>query len=82
MKLSINLNKIALLRNSRGSNNPDIAEYAITALEENILGLTVHPRPDNRHITYDDLICIKNLTDEYNKAVSYTHLKLPTKRIV
>ncbi|RZO23641.1 MAG: pyridoxine 5'-phosphate synthase [SAR86 cluster bacterium] len=67
MKLSINLNKIALLRNSRGSNNPDIAEYAITALEENILGLTVHPRPDNRHITYDDLICIKNLTDEYNK---------------
>ena len=67
MKLSINLNKIALLRNSRGSNNPDIAEYAITALEENILGHTVHPRPDNRHITYDDLICIKNLTDKYNK---------------
>ncbi|MFL2487736.1 MAG: pyridoxine 5'-phosphate synthase [Gammaproteobacteria bacterium] len=67
MKLSINLNKIALLRNSRGSNNPDIKEFAITALEENILGLTVHPRPDNRHITYDDLKRIKILTSEYNK---------------
>ena len=67
MKLSINLNKIALLRNSRGSNNPDIEEYARTALEFDILGLTAHPRPDNRHITYDDLICIKQLTSEYSK---------------
>ena len=67
MKLSINLNKIALLRNSRGGNNPDIEHYARIALEENILGLTVHPRPDSRHVTYQDLIKIQFLTNEYNK---------------
>ena len=42
MKLSINLNKIALLRNSRGSNNPDIEVFAKIALDQDILGLTVH----------------------------------------
>ena len=67
MKLSINLNKIALIRNSRGSNNPDIEYFAKLALDEDILGLTVHPRPDGRHIIYDDLVKIKAITDEYKK---------------
>ena len=67
MKLSINLNKIALIRNSRGSINPNLEYFARTALEENILGLTAHPRPDNRHIRYEDLGLIKKLTDEYQK---------------
>ena len=67
MKLSINLNKIALIRNSRGSISPNLEYFARTALEENILGLTAHPRPDNRHIRYEDLGLIKKLTDEYQK---------------
>ena len=67
MKLSINLNKIALIRNSRGSISPKLEYFARTALEENILGLTAHPRPDNRHIRYEDLELIKKLTDEYQK---------------
>ena len=67
MKLSINLNKIALIRNSRGSISPSIEYFARTALEENILGLTAHPRPDNRHIRYEDLVLIRALTDEYQK---------------
>ena len=67
MKLSINLNKIALIRNSRGSISPSLEYFARTALEENILGLTAHPRPDNRHIRYADLVLIKKLTDEYQK---------------
>ena len=67
MKLSINLNKIALIRNSRGSISPNLEYFARTALEENILGLTAHPRPDNRHIRYEDLELIKKLTDEYQK---------------
>jgi len=67
MKLSINLNKIALIRNSRGSISPNLEYFARIALEEDILGLTVHPRPDNRHIRYEDLKLIKKLTNEYQK---------------
>ena len=71
MKLSINLNKIALIRNSRGSISPNLEYFARTALEENILGLTAHPRPDNRHIRYEDLELIKKLTDEYYGGYSF-----------
>ena len=67
MKLSINLNKIALLRNSRGSNNPDIEVFAKIALDHDILGLTVHPRPDERHINSNDLLKIKTLTSNFEK---------------
>ena len=67
MKLSINLNKIALIRNSRGSISPSFEYFAKTALNANILGLTAHPRPDNRHIRYEDLVLIKALTTEYQK---------------
>ena len=67
MKLSINLNKIALIRNSRGSISPSLEYFAKTALYSNILGLTAHPRPDNRHIRHEDLVLIKALTTEYQK---------------
>ena len=67
MKLSINLNKIALIRNSRGSISPSMEYFAKTALDADILGLTAHPRPDNRHIRYEDLALIKELTTEYQK---------------
>lgn len=67
MKLSINLNKIALIRNSRGSISPSLDYFAKTALDADILGLTAHPRPDNRHIRHEDLVLIKALTTEYQK---------------
>ena len=80
MKLSINLNKIALIRNSRGSISPNLEYFARTALDENILGLTAHPRPDNRHIRYEDLELIKKLTDEYQKEfnIEGNPLELPS----
>ena len=80
MKLSINLNKIALIRNSRGSISPNLEYFARTALEENILGLTAHPRPDNRHIRYEDLELINKLTNEYRKEfnIEGNPLELPS----
>lgn len=50
MKLSVNVNKIALLRNSRGGNYPDVLDYAKCCIEFGADGITVHPRPDRRHI--------------------------------
>ncbi len=53
--LSVNLNKIALLRNARGKNFPDLIDFGRRALDLGAAGLTVHPRPDQRHARYDDL---------------------------
>lgn len=66
-KLSINVNKFALLRNSRGHNNPDVVKAAIDAQKFGADGITVHPRPDERHIRYDDVRKLKDIiTTEYN----------------
>ncbi len=54
-KLSVNINKIATLRNSRGGNNPDVLQAAIDCLRFGADGITVHPRPDERHIRYSDV---------------------------
>ena len=54
-KLSININKFATLRNSRGGNNPDVVKAAIDAQNFGADGVTVHPRPDERHIRYNDV---------------------------
>jgi pyridoxine 5-phosphate synthase len=54
-KLSVNINKIATLRNSRGGNNPDVLKVAIDCLKFGADGITVHPRPDERHIRYSDV---------------------------
>jgi len=53
--LSVNLNKIAVLRNSRGGDEPDITRAAITCIESGCGGITVHPRPDLRHVRPDDV---------------------------
>ena len=53
--LSVNLNKIAVLRNSRGGSDPDVARAGIACLDAGAHGLTVHPRPDARHIREDDV---------------------------
>jgi len=66
-KLSVNINKIATLRNSRGGNNPDVVKAAVDAQRFGAEGITVHPRPDERHIRYSDVREIKNIiTTEYN----------------
>jgi len=60
-KLSVNINKIATLRNSRGANNPDVVQAAIDVQRFGADGVTVHPRPDERHIRYDDVRQIKKI---------------------
>lgn len=66
-KLSVNINKFATLRNARGSNNPDLVKTAINCQLFGAEGITIHPRPDERHIRYDDVPAIKKvLNTEYN----------------
>ncbi len=66
-KLSVNINKIATLRNSRGGNNPDVLKVALDAEQFGADGITVHPRPDERHIRYDDVRAIsKAIHTEFN----------------
>ncbi len=66
-KLSVNINKIATLRNSRGGNNPDVVKAAIDCQKFGADGITVHPRPDERHIRYADVREIsKIITTEFN----------------
>jgi pyridoxine 5-phosphate synthase len=66
-KLSVNINKIATLRNSRGGNNPNVIQAAIDCQKFGADGITVHPRPDERHIRYSDVMEIKPvITTEFN----------------
>jgi pyridoxine 5-phosphate synthase len=66
-KLSVNINKLATLRNSRGGNNPDLIKCAADAQRFGADGITVHPRPDERHIRYNDVRELKQIiTTEYN----------------
>lgn len=65
--LSVNINKIALVRNARGSNYPDLAEAASNIERFGAHGITVHPRPDERHVTYKDVEILKPiLKTEFN----------------
>ena len=63
--LSVNVNKIAVLRNSRGGNEPDVVRAARACLDAGAHGITVHPRPDARHIRADDVYALAELTREY-----------------
>ena len=66
-KLSVNINKIATLRNSRGGVNPSLVEAAIKAQQFGADGITVHPRPDERHVRYQDIHDLKSAVyTEYN----------------
>jgi len=66
-KLSVNINKIATLRNARGGNSPDVEKVAIDCEKFGAEGITVHPRPDERHIRYDDVYKLRPLiTTEFN----------------
>jgi len=61
VKLSVNINKIALLRNSRGNNTPDILRFAADCERFGAAGITIHPRPDERHIKYQDAFDLKKM---------------------
>jgi pyridoxine 5-phosphate synthase len=66
-KLSVNINKLATLRNSRGGNNPDLIQSAKDIERFGANGITVHPRPDERHIRYADVYDLKKIvTTEFN----------------
>lgn len=66
-RLSVNINKIATLRNSRGGNNPDLVRVALDCERFGAEGITVHPRPDERHIRYRDVLDLSGvLTTEFN----------------
>ncbi len=66
-KLSVNINKIATIRNARGGNNPDVLKVALDCEKFGAQGITVHPRPDERHITGRDVLDLKPaLSIEFN----------------
>ena len=66
-KLSVNINKIATIRNARGGNTPNVAQFAIDCERFGADGITVHPRPDERHITLQDIYDLKQVvTTEFN----------------
>ncbi|MBN7814942.1 pyridoxine 5'-phosphate synthase [Algoriphagus pacificus] len=66
-KLSVNINKIATLRNARGANNPDVVKVALDAERFGAEGITVHPRPDERHIRHQDVFDLAAVvTTEFN----------------
>lgn len=65
--LSVNINKVATIRNARGGNLPDLCQVAIDCQQFGAQGITIHPRPDERHIRYQDVYDLKPLvTTEYN----------------
>lgn len=66
-KLSVNINKVATLRNARGENTPDVVKFAIDCEKFGADGITVHPRPDQRHITFQDVRKIREaIKSEFN----------------
>jgi pyridoxine 5-phosphate synthase len=84
-KLSVNINKFATLRNARGGNNPNLLQVAQDVERFGAQGITVHPRPDERHIRYDDVYELKKvITTEFNiegnpKERSFVDLVLANK---
>ncbi len=66
-RLSVNINKVATLRNARGANNPDVVKVALDCEAFGAQGITLHPRPDERHIRYNDVIQLSEVvTTEFN----------------
>lgn len=79
--LSVNLNKLALLRNSRGHNFPDISQYARRFIDLGVRGITVHPRPDERHITQQDARDLSLLLKDFPE-IEYNIEGYPTEQFL
>lgn len=83
-KLSVNINKVATIRNARGGNEPNVVTAAIKCQEFGAQGITVHPRPDERHITYQDIADLRPIVStefniEGNPIESFIKLVLDNK---
>jgi pyridoxine 5-phosphate synthase len=83
-KLSVNINKVATIRNARGGNNPNLIQIALDCEAFGAQGITVHPRPDERHIRYSDVYALKKVVKtefniEGNSCDSFDKLVLETK---
>lgn len=81
-RLSVNLNKIALLRNSRRTGVPDLRRFARLALEAGAKGLTVHPRPDERHIRATDVPMLAEVMRPYRPAMEFNIEGYPDERLM
>ena len=79
--LSVNINKFALLRNSRGANHPDLAEVAKKCIEYGAQGITLHPRPDERHAKFSDLPIISKLVSSYSN-IEFNIEGYPSKKFI
>ena len=75
INLSVNINKIATLRNARGGNNPNLIQMAIDIQSFGAHGITVHPRPDERHIKYEDVRNLKPVVDKEFNIEGYPNPK-------
>ncbi|MBV9551293.1 MAG: pyridoxine 5'-phosphate synthase [Alphaproteobacteria bacterium] len=80
-RLSVNLNKIALLRNSRRTGVPDVCEFAGLAYEAGAQGITVHPRPDERHIRGSDVPALAALMQDWRPACELNIEGYPDERL-
>ena len=81
-RLSVNLNKIALLRNSRRTGVPDVLHFAELARKAGADGVTVHPRPDERHIRWDDVFALANLMSPWRPAFELNLEGYPDERFL
>jgi pyridoxine 5-phosphate synthase len=81
-RLSVNLNKIALLRNSRRTGVPDVCRFGRLALEAGAKGLTVHPRPDERHIRAADVPLLADVMRPYRPAMEFNIEGYPDERFL
>lgn len=81
-RLSVNLNKVALLRNSRRTGVPDLLRFARIALEAGAQGITVHPRPDERHIRGSDVPALSVLLEPYPPQVEFNIEGYPDARLM
>jgi pyridoxine 5-phosphate synthase len=81
-RLSVNLNKIALLRNSRRTGVPDLRRFGRLALESGAQGLTVHPRPDERHIRATDVPLLSDVMRPYRPAMEFNIEGYPDERFL
>ena len=81
-RLSVNLNKVALLRNSRHTGVPDVCRFATIAKEAGADGITVHPRPDERHIRGSDVPALVGLARDWRPAVELNIEGYPDQRLL
>jgi pyridoxine 5-phosphate synthase len=81
-RLSVNLNKVALLRNSRHTGVPDLLEFARIAIDASVAGITVHPRPDERHIRRADVPALANLMQSRRPSIELNVEGYPDARLL